>query len=236
MLDKSLPYEGFIMKMRKEKLQAIRVPELPEGYHYHLYEDGDEQHWARLESMVLEFPDKEKALTYFNHDYRDPFREELYRRCAFVSDDRGVPVATATAWFMESSLGTKGWLQWISTDTAHQGKGLGRAVIAKALSLYPSVGPDTDIFLHTQTWSHKAMYLYHKLGFELFMKDHIDVSWHMPPGFRVMTNAPLAALEVLKSVFPPELIQDFKDHIEMPTEDELVEHELLPPFPAWYRP
>lgn len=235
MLDKSLKYEGFIMKMRREKLNAISVPNLPEGYSYHLFEDGDEQHWARLESTVLEFPSHEKALEYFNHDYRDPFLNELKRRCAFVNGPDGKPVATATAWFMESSLGHKCWLQWIATDPAHQGRGLGRAVIAKALSLYPEVGPETDIYLHTQTWSHKAMYLYHKLGFELFLIDHIDVSWHLEPGFRVMTNAPLAALDVLEAVFTPELIKDFRDHAEIPTDDELQYHELLPPFPPDYK-
>ena len=31
MLDKSLPYVGFIMKMRKEKLRSLQVPELPDG-------------------------------------------------------------------------------------------------------------------------------------------------------------------------------------------------------------
>ena len=236
MLDKSLKYEGFIMKLRRENIPSIKVPELPEGYTYHLYEDGDEEHWARLESTVLEFPSYEKALEYFNHDYRDPYRDELKRRCMFVCDSTGTPVATATAWFMESSLSLKGWLQWIATDPAHQGKGLGRAVIAKALSLYPSVGPQTDIYLHTQTWSHKAMYLYHKLGFQMFLIDHVNTSWHLPPGYRVMTNSPMEALEVLKSVYTPELIQDLRDHAEPPTDDELIEHEVLPPFPTWYKP
>ena len=236
MLDKSLEYKGFIMKLSKGKLANIKVPELPEGYKYHLYEDGDEVHWARLESMVNEFPSIEKALEYFNHDYRDPFRKELYRRCAFVSTDDGTPVATATAWFMESSLGHKAWLQWIATDVAHQGKGLGRAVIAKALSLYPTVGPDTDIYLHTQTWSHKAMFLYHKLGFELSMMPEIKVAWHKEPYFRVMTNSPLEALDVLEAVFTPELIKDFRDNAEPATEDELTEHEILPPFPPDYIP
>ena len=236
MLDKSLPYEGFIMKLRREKLAHIIVPELPDGYRYRLYEDGDENHWARLESTVLEFPSQEKALEYFNHDYRDPFPEELRRRCAFVTTADGLPVATATAWFMESSLGHKGWLQWISTDPAHQGKGLGRAVIAKALSLFRTEGPATDIYLHTQTWSHTAAYLYHRLGFEFFLIDHVKTAWHLPPGYRVMTNAPHAALEVLKAVYSPELIEELRNQAEPPTDDELTEHEIRPAFLPEYQP
>jgi len=234
MLDKSIPYVGLIMKMRREKLSEIHVPELPAGYTYHLYEDGDEIHWARLETAVLEFTDFDKALAYFNREYRDPFREELYRRCAFVCNSEGVPVATATSWFMESSLGHKGWLQWISADPSYQGKGLGRAVIAKALSLYPDLGPNTDIYLHTQTWSHKAMYLYHKFGFELSLIDDIRVSWDQDPGYRVMTNSPLKALEVLEGVYTGELIEEFRNQAEPATEDEKIRHPLQPPFPDWY--
>ncbi len=236
MLDKSLPYQGFIMKLRHEKLAKIQVPRLPQGYQYHLYEDGDEEHWARLETAVLEFPSQEKALEYFNHDYRNPFRDELYRRCAFVSTAEGLPVATATAWFMESSLGHQGWLQWISTDPAHQGKGLGRAVIAKALSLFLTEGPPTDIYLHTQTWSHTAAYLYHRMGFELSLIDHVKTAWHLPPGYRVMTNSPMEALEVLKAVYPEELIEELRTQAEEPTAEELLEHEIQPPFPPGYRP
>ncbi|MBE6379645.1 MAG: GNAT family N-acetyltransferase [Lentisphaerae bacterium] len=234
MLDKSLPYVGFIMKMRGEKLATLTVPELPEGYVYKLYEDGDEAHWARLEAQVNEFESPEKALTYFNNEYRNPYRNELYKRCAFVCTADGVPVATATAWFMSSSLGMKSWLQWISADPAHQGKGLGRAVIAKALSLYNDLPGAGDIYLHTQTWSHTAVYLYWKLGFGFFLGNDINVAWHREPGFRVMKNEPLQALEVMSQVYKPELIEKMRSGAEKPTADELIEHELLPPFPAGY--
>ncbi|MBE6366337.1 MAG: GNAT family N-acetyltransferase [Lentisphaerae bacterium] len=234
MLDKSVPYVGFIMKMRREKLNKLQVPELPDGYYFKFYEPGNENDWARLESLVDEFPSLEKALEYFNNEYRNPYSDELRRRCVFVCSADGTPVATATAWFMSSSLGMKSWLQWISCDTAHQGKGLGRAVIAKALSCYPDIAPESDVYLHTQTWSHTAMYLYWKLGFELFLGDAIKVAWHREPGFRVMTNDPLKALDTLQGVYTDELIGKMRQGAEAPTADELIEHELLSPFPAGY--
>ena len=234
MLDKSLPYVGFIMKMRKEKLRTLQVPELPEGYTYKFYEDGNEKDWARLEAMVNEFADEESALKYFNNEYRNPYRSELYKRCVFVCNPDGVPVATATAWFMSSSLGMKSWLQWISSDVNFQGKGLGRAVIAKALSAYKDVDCSSDIYLHTQTWSHKAAYLYWKLGFELFLCDDIKVAWHREPYFRVMKNDPLTALDEMAKVYTPELVEKMRTGAEKPTADELIEHELVPPFPPGY--
>ena len=66
MLDKSLPYQGFIMKLRRAKLQEITVPDIPQGYHYRLYMPGDDIHWARLEHSVAEFSSYDKALDYFN--------------------------------------------------------------------------------------------------------------------------------------------------------------------------
>lgn len=234
MLDKSLPYVGFIMKMRKDKLRDFQVPVLPEGFFYKMYEDGNQYDWARLEARVNEFDTQEKALTYFENEYSNPYCNELYKRCVFVCNPDGVPVATATAWFMSSSLGMKSWLQWIACDPDCQGRGLGRAVIAKALSLYRNMNFDSDIYLHTQTWSHKAAYLYWKLGFELFLCSDIKVAWHREPYFRVMKNEPLKALDEMAKVYPPELVEQMRNNAELPTADELVEHELVPPFPAGY--
>ena len=220
MLDKALTYHDIIMKLRSEKIAAIPEPKLPEGYAFDFYHDGDEEHWARLESSVLEFPSPEKALAYFNREYRDPFRRYLYRRCVFVKDPNGRPVATTTAWFAESSLGHRGWLQWIATDPEHQGLGLGRAVIARALRCFPEVEPGSDIYLHTQTWSHKAIFLYHQLGFEFFTIDHVKMAWDNPDGFLIMHNSPEATLKELEKIYTPELIASLRNHIEHPTEYE----------------
>jgi len=234
MLDKSLPYVGFIMKMRKEKLRDFQVPVLPEGFFYKMYEDGNQYDWARLEARVNEFDTQEKALTYFENEYSNPYCNELYKRCVFVCNPDGVPLATATAWFMSSSLGMKSWLQWIACDPDCQGRGLGRAVIAKALSLYRNMNFDSDIYLHTQSWSHKAVYLYWQLGFELFLIDDIKVSWHREPGFRIMKNEPLEALEVMSEVYTSDVIEKMRSGAEMPVADELCEHALEYPFPDGY--
>ena len=128
----------------------------------------------------------------------------------------------------------KSWLQWIACDPDCQGRGLGRAVIAKALSLYRNMNFDSDIYLHTQSWSHKAVYLYLQLGFELFLIDDIKVSWHREPGFRIMKNEPLEALEVMSEVYTSDVIEKMRSGAEMPVADELCEHALEYPFPDGY--
>lgn len=217
MLDKSLQYFDFIMKMPKERLRALPEVTLPPGYTLDFYKAGDDLSWARLEALVLEFPSEEKALDYFRKNYSEPFTPQLKQRCVFVRNSSGRAVSTATAWFMSSSLGNRGWLQWISTDPAHQGKGLARAVITRALQLFPEYEPGSDIYLHTQTWSHKAIYLYHKLGFEAFDIDHVKVKWDNEAGFRVMKNGIHSALKELEKVYTPELISSLKAGLLLPT-------------------
>jgi GNAT superfamily N-acetyltransferase len=224
MLDKSLQYFDFIMKMPAEKVTALPEVHLPDGYVLDFFREGDELSWARLEAAVLEFPSEEKALEYFKKNYSDPFTPQLKQRCVFVREaSSGKAVSTATAWFMPSSLGNRGWLQWISTDPAEQGKGLGKSVIIKAMQLFPEVEPNSDIYLHTQTWSHTAIYLYHKIGFEAFNIDHVKVAWDNEEGYRVMHNNTEKALVELEKVFKPELIKSLRDGVLMPTERERLD-------------
>lgn len=220
MLDKSLEYFDFIMKMPEKALHSLPEPRLPEGYYLDFFKEGEEKEWARLEYAVQEFPSEEKALEYFNREYRDPFLPQLKERSLFVRDPAGRPVATATAWFMKSSLGSRGWLQWISTDPAEQGKGLGRAVITGALKLFPLYEPGSDIYLHTQTWSHKAIFLYHSLGFQAFAIDHVKVAWENPQGYRVMHNGIQGALKELEKVYAPELLESLRRGILHPSPEE----------------
>ena len=51
MLDKSLEYFDFIMKMPASKLFQLPEPTLPAGYSFRLYTPGDEQSWAELETI-----------------------------------------------------------------------------------------------------------------------------------------------------------------------------------------
>ena len=221
MLDKSLEYFDFIMKMPASKLLQLPEPTLPEGYSFSLYTPGDEQSWAELETSVNEFASVEKALEYFNREYVEKFQDELCKKCLFVKNPQGRLVSTATAWFMDSSLGyRRNWLQWISSLPEEQGKGLGKAVVIKALSLYNELDLTDDVFLHTQTWSHTAIYLYNKLGFEAFNIDHVKVAWDNEAGYRTMRNNPAKALEELKKVFAPELLALLQKNMLQPNDTE----------------
>lgn len=166
MLNKTIPYYDIIMKARKEDACFHPIIVLPAGFTYKMYEAGDEQHWAELETSVNEFENKSDALAYFNRVFM-PYKDILASRMCFILDSDGNYVATASAWFKTNDERRYAVLHWVSTSPKAQGLGLGKAIVIYALSKFNDLEQESDIFLHTQTWSYIAVGLYGKLGFKI---------------------------------------------------------------------
>lgn len=194
MLDKSIEYRNIIMKMDKDVLQAVSIPTLPRGFRFRFYENGDEFHWARIETAVLEFSSEKDAYEYFAENFLRK-QEELEYRCVFVLNPEGLPIATATAWYADSDCGHQAVLHWVAVCPEYQGLGIGEAIVKKVLCVFKSVEPEEDVFLHTQTWSHIAVGLYHKLGFALVKEK----------GIAGCENDYSEAMEILKGVVTSKL-------------------------------
>lgn len=191
MLDKSVPYKNIIMKLDAGFISSLSNPVLPEGYTFRLFNDEDEIHWARIETSVLEFTSENDACDYFKKTYIHR-NNELKERCIFVLNPNGLPVATATSWYDNSDLGHQANLHWVAVCPEYQGLGIGEALVKKALQIYSELEPNEDILLHTQTWSHKAVNLYHKLGFVMMKTETI----------KCCGNDYLEAVKILKDILP----------------------------------
>ncbi|MBE6952148.1 MAG: GNAT family N-acetyltransferase [Ruminococcaceae bacterium] len=198
MLDKSIPYKNIYMIRGPVKNAAD--PVLPDGYSLRMFAPGDRDAWCAVETSVAEFPDIEKARAYFEKDYA-PFADELPRRCVFACAPDGTQVATATAWWSKDGDERLAMVHWVSVHPEHQGKGLGRAVMARVLQLFETLEPGRPIMLHTQTWSHIAVRMYLSLGF----RPLADVSPIAP-----RSELP-DAIEVLRSVMSEEELRRFAD-------------------------
>lgn len=186
MLDKSVPYQDICMI----KLDgALSAPVLPEGYSFRLYEAGDEKHWATIETSVDEFESTDHALAYFDREFA-PNAAEMKRRCTFVCDSTGLPAATATAWWSVAGDKRFGLIHWVAVTPRCQGLGLGKAVTQRAMQLLAQCESGRPAMLHTQTWSHIAVRMYHALGFRVVK----DVSPLCPK------NDYQSAVSVLQSV------------------------------------
>ena len=162
MLDKSIPYVDVLMHRRK----GVPIPkfELPDNFVFSTFKLGDEKSWAEIETSVLEFPNELDALILFQKEYL-PFIVELEKRCLFIENKEGEKIATSTAWWCYSGARRDPWVHWVAVKPQYQGLGLGKAIISKITQLMLEIEGDRDFYLHTQTWSHRAIKIYEKLGF-----------------------------------------------------------------------
>lgn len=197
--DHSLPRKSLVMLLRAEELAQLSPPRLPEGYAFRLYQPGDVVHWARLMTIVQEYDTREEAAASFTEAFL-PEEAALCERCVFVIAPDGTPVATVMAWMFEEGGVRYGRVHWVCTDPAHQGQGIGRAIVLWALNRLRELEEGSDIYLDTQTWSHKAIGLYLRLGFHPVRESH--------PVLR-QANEYAAVADVLRPVLPDAVMQLF---------------------------
>lgn len=205
MLDKSIPYKDVFMKASPEAIQAATHVPLPDGYRFKLYEPGDAVHWARTEASVGEFPTEQDALDHFNKHFL-AYPEETEKRCLFVVNADGLPVATTSAWFIFRGMGNLANVHWVAALPSEQGNHLGYAVVSEVMTMLATMHPGDEAWLHTQTWSHKAICLYHKLGFRI-------VSAKVLPGEKEPYD-PQPALDILQGVLPPERFEKIRHMVD----------------------
>jgi len=162
MLDKSVPYVDVLM--HRKKGTPIPSAELPNEFKFSFFQTGDEKAWAKIEASVFEFSDELDALIYFQKNYL-PFDTELEKRCLFIENENGEKIATSTAWWNYTGIRRDPWLHWVAVNPQHQNWGLGKAIVSRILQRMVEIEGDRDFYLHTQTWSHRAIKVYEKFGY-----------------------------------------------------------------------
>ena len=150
--------------------------ELPSGYHYTFYKDGDEDSWVDINLSSGNFTLEEKGLQYF-HEFYDSFIDELGKRCIFIVDDNtNEKVGTATVSLLQhEEYGYKAAIDWFAVRKEYQGKKLSRPLIAKFIKVANDLGHN-KIILHTQTTTWLAAKLYLDAGFEPLNKEE-KIGW-----------------------------------------------------------
>lgn len=164
MLDRSVPYFNVIMKRQPGR----PIPEcpLPAGYAIARFIPGNEESWAEIEASVGEFDSAGEAIRYFRQTYM-PLPDELGKRLLFVENERGEAVGTIMCWWDYTGVRRDPSVHWFAVKRGFQGLGLGKALVAACLREMIRLEGDRDIYLHTQTWSYKAVRLYSRFGFEI---------------------------------------------------------------------
>lgn len=164
MLDKSIPYYDVLMK--RDNRTELPNYILPAGFRFTGFRTGDEKEWAEIETSVGEFKRSVDALVYFQKNYL-PQVNELERRCIFIEKDYGIKAATLTVWWNYTGLRRDPWIHWVAVRPEYQGLGLGKALVSEGMKKLMDIEGDRDIYLHTQTWSYKAINIYRDAGFKI---------------------------------------------------------------------
>lgn len=170
MLDKSVKLLNVLMK-RPAGIPILEY-ELPDGFSFHYFKPGDGISWADIEISVLEFDTQEKAIAKFSH-YAAPEADTMLRTLFIRDDHTGKYIGTATIWWEYSGLRRDPWVSYVAIMPEYQGRGLSNALISEILKRSVTIEGDRNIYLHTQTWSHRAIRLYQKFGF--YITDEPDL-------------------------------------------------------------
>lgn len=165
-LEKTLEYHELLMTF--DDTDNFLNYELPEGFHYDFYKNGDEFEWAKIHIESGEFMCMEEALKIF-HSFYDYFLDELPERLFFVVDDKSLEkVGTATiSKLKEAEFGHEAVVDWVAIKKRYQGRKLSKPMISKFLSIARDLG-HKKLLLHTQTHTWLAAKLYLDFGFEPF--------------------------------------------------------------------
>ncbi|SFT02520.1 GNAT family N-acetyltransferase [Paenibacillus sp. BC26] len=143
--------------MVREDLSTLPALSLPSGYAVRSLQPGDQKEWERIinDSFGGEHPfEKEMASD-------EPYKPE---RVWFITDERNVPIATASAWYRPQYKESTGYLHMVGLLQSQGGKKLGLYVSLAALLHMVQEG-FTRAVLNTDDFRIPAVKTYLNLGF-----------------------------------------------------------------------
>ena len=175
-IDRTLKYVDLYLV--NNDLDNIKEYQLPKGYKFVSFTDGDEKYWVEIELSSGEFLTKQEGEQEFQEYYANHYKE-LKERCIFIENEQGEKVATATAFYLESPIDDiTGDFHWLAIKKEYQGKHLSKPLIREALKKMRKLGHKKTI-LHTQTHTWLAVKLYLDMGFEPYEIKESYIGWQI---------------------------------------------------------
>lgn len=151
----------YVSLMLEGPLDQIPRYELPAGYRFAQYRDGDRDRWIEIELSARELESREQGKKVWEQ-YYGGHEGELLDRMFFVETENGEKIATATAYY--DPLGeddpSVGYLHWVAVRREFQGRGLSKPLISRTLERLRELGyPSAKIHTQTTTWLACKIYL-----------------------------------------------------------------------------
>jgi ribosomal protein S18 acetylase RimI-like enzyme len=151
---------------------------LPEGYRFVLFNDGDEKDWVEIEKSSGEFLSYDEGIESFNYYFGKDY-DNLKKMCLFIENDKGEKVATSTAFYLDKPIDDiTGVVHWAAVKKEYQGKHLAKPLISRTLQLLKELGHKKAI-LYTQTHTWLAVKIYLDMGFDPYNIDEEYKGWQI---------------------------------------------------------
>ena len=165
MLDRTISFYNTILKCQNYETKEII---LPKKFSIVSYKKGYEKAWAELEYSIGDFGSYNEAENYFVENYLH--NKELWDNILFLlNSDDGV-IGSCIAWQDKRKVLDVSSLHWLIVDEKYQGMGLGKALCYAAMNIFEE-HKKLPVYIHTQPWSWKAIFLYISVGFRLQKTD-----------------------------------------------------------------
>ncbi len=146
-------------------LNQIPSYELPAGYSFRFYCDGDLEKWVKIQNAADEL--FTATAETFKQSLKGP-ADYLAHRIMFLVNQKGEDIGTITAWETEKLTGNLlGQVHWVAIVPEAQGQGLAKPMMTAVCRKLLELG-HSKAFLSTNTRRIPALNLYLGMGFKPF--------------------------------------------------------------------
>jgi len=161
------------IKMVRGTMQNIPHHTVPAPMALRWYQPGDGQHWTDIHLEADLYSDITPQL------FRRAFgtdEAELGQRQAYLLDQNGLPIGTASAWYADDTWGENvGMVHWVAIRPQWQGQGLAKPLLSAVCQRLHQLGHKRTI-LGTSTARIPAVNLYLYFGFQPLIRHGRDTA------------------------------------------------------------
>ena len=167
------------VRMIRDDVANFPLHELPAGYRFRMYQEGDHHVWTTLQRAAEPYIEVTPEL--FTREFHTG-RDALPDRMFFVETSEGEPAASISAWWEGDRYDPteRGRIHWVVVHPHHQRRGITKPMMTRAMQRLAVSHPNAMLGTSSdRTW---ALKVYLDFGFypdpvEMESKPDIAAGW-----------------------------------------------------------
>ena len=187
--------ESISLILYKDDTGDFPCAQLPAGYSFVFYREGDAVRWAEIECAVGQFSSVSEGVACFEREFLQGYELDPRDHTLFVVDPDGNYVATASLWSW-TIFGVSCYrAHWLAVTDACAGRGIAQALLARVLALFHERCGQGRLYLLTSTRYYPAVHIYQKFGFEVYREARSPEAALSDEAFAARNERAIALLE-----------------------------------------